>query len=129
MDNFLPVETVAYLNDVDKYSIKYLAKKPVYGNDKRFKIIDGKVFVLENYKYPLKDELIELYQKALIIAHNEHNLCSELSKISDINKHSLLKYFQRFTFKQIKQAEMIIELLKKYIKQNSLIPLGELNYE
>jgi len=65
----------------------------------------------------------------LILARNENNLCKELSKIGNIKKSTLDKYFYRFTFKQIKKAKEVMSLLEMYIKQNSLIPLEELKYD
>jgi DNA uptake protein ComE-like DNA-binding protein len=128
--NYLPVEDVAILNDIDINSLKSLySKTNVYGNDERFKKIDGKLYVLENYKYPFADELNDLRQKALILAKNENNLCKELAKLGSYKKSTLQKYFYRFTFKQIKTAKEVMELLKTYINQNSLIPLEDLNYD
>jgi hypothetical protein len=127
---YLPVEDVAVINEIDVNSVKSLySKKTVFGNEERFKMIDGKLFVLENYKYPFADELNDLRQKALILAHNENNLCKQLSKLSGIKKTTLDKYFYRFTFKQIKRAKEIIALLTLYINQNSLIPIEDLTYD
>ncbi len=127
---YLPVEDVATLNEIDVNSLKSLySKNNVFGNKERFKMIDGKLFVLENYKYPFADELNDLRNKALILAYNENNLCKELAKLSNIKKTTLDKYFYRFTFKQIKQAKEIIALLTLYINRNSLIPMEDLTYD
>jgi hypothetical protein len=127
---YLPVEDVAVINEIDVNSLKSLySKNTVFGNEERFKMIDGKLYVLENYKYPFADELNDLRQKALILAYNENNLCKQLSKLSGIKKTTLDKYFYRFTFKQIKQAKEIIALLTLYINQNSLIPIEDLTYD
>ena len=86
--NYLPVEDVATINEIDVNSLKSLySKNTVFGNEERFKMIDGKLYVLENYKYPFADELNELRQKALILAYNENNLCKQLSKLSGIKKN------------------------------------------
>jgi hypothetical protein len=127
---YLPVEDVAVINEIDVNSLKSLySKNTVFGNEERFKMIDGKLYVLENYKYPFADEINDLRQKALILAYNENNLCKQLSKLSGIKKTTLDKYFYRFTFKQIKQAKKIIALLTLYINQNSLIPIEDLTYD
>jgi len=127
MGEFLPVETVAELNEVEPINILNIYYKNK--SDERFKIIDNKLCVVSNYSYPFADELNEWREKALIIASNENNLCRELSCMCDINPKTLQKYFYRFTFKQIKTAKKIIKLLKQYTKQNSLFPVEELIYE
>ncbi len=124
---FLPVQIVADINEVDANNIKLIYHKNK--DDERFKIVDGKLHVMENYRYPFAEQLDELRQKALIVSHNENNLCVELSKMTGIKKTTLNKYFYRFTFKQIKQAKLLINALKTYIHQNSLFPVEELNYD
>lgn len=124
---FLPIKTVADLNEIEPIhimNIYYKNKK-----DERFKLQDGKLLVIDNYRYPFAQEVESLRNKALIIARTETHLCKELEKISDFSFYQLNKYFYRFTFKQIKLAKQIIQLLKKYIKQNSLFPEEELSYE
>jgi len=98
-------------------------------NDERFKTIDNKLHVIENYRYPFADELNDLREKALVISHSENNLCRELSILGNINKETIRKYFYRFTFKQIKPVKELISLLTTYINQNSLFPTEELCYE
>jgi hypothetical protein len=124
---FLPIETVALIHEVEPIDIKNIYYKNK--SDERFKVVDGNLFVVENYKYPLADELDNLRQKAMIIANNEARLCKELSKISDIEYVTLRQYFYRFTFKHIETAKKVIEALTLYINQNSLFPIEELNYE
>ncbi|MCK5111074.1 MAG: hypothetical protein KAQ94_06090 [Arcobacteraceae bacterium] len=124
---YLPIQAVATINEVEPIKIMSIYYKNK--DDERFKIIDGKVFVVENYKYPFADELNELREKALVISHNENKLCHELSLLGNTNKDTLRKYFYRFTFKQVKQAKELIALLTLYINQNSLFPTEELNYE
>jgi hypothetical protein len=127
---YLPVEDVAVINDIDVNTLKsYYSKKGIYGNDERFKKIDGKLYVIENYKYPFADIVDNLRQKALILAHTENNLNKQLSTLSGIKKTTLDKYFYRFTFKQIRQAKQMIALLTQYINQNSLIPIEDLTYD
>jgi len=127
---YLPIEDVAAINEIDVNSLRSLyTKNNVFGNEERFKMIDGKLHVLENYKYPYAQTVNELRQKALILAHTENNLSKEIAKISGIKKTTLDKYFYRFTFKQIKQAKEIIKYLTLYITQNSILPLEELNYD
>ncbi len=124
---YLPVEDVAILNEVDLKLIMWIYyKNPA---NERFKIINNKIYALENYQYPYADEVDELRRKALIIAKTEAHLCTELAKLGEIKKTRLLQYFYRFTFKQIKQAKEVISLLEKYINQNSLIPIEELVYD
>jgi len=127
MKSYLPIEKVALLNEVEPINILNIYYKNK--SDERFKIIDNKVCVLENYRYPYADEVNELRQKALIIARSENALCKEISKMCDIKQDTLYKYFFRFTFKQIKVAKQIIVLLNEYINQNSLFPADELCYE
>lgn len=124
---FLPVNTVATLNDVEPIAIMYIYYKNK--NDERFKIIDGKLFVVENYKYPLADELDTIRQKALIVAGCEYKLCKELAAMGNINHNTIRKYLYRFTFKHIELAKKIITLLITYIERNSLFPMEELCYK
>ena len=125
---FLPISKVAELNNINKNHLKSLSYKEYEGNDFRFKKIGGVLYVLENYKYPYAQELDTLRQKALIIAHTEYSLCVELSKISDLKVATLQKYFYRFTFKRAGQAKKVIQLLKTYIKKNSLFSEELLEY-
>lgn len=127
MEDFLPVETVAELNEVEPINILNIYYKNK--NDERFKIIDNKLCVISNYAYPFANELNEWREKALIIASNENTLCRDLAQMSGINAKTLQKYFYRFTFKQVKTAKKIIALLKVYTKQNSLFPVEELSYD
>lgn len=124
---FLPIQTVARMNEVEPIFILNIYYKNKY--DERFKEIDGKLFVAENYKYPLADELEELRQKALIVAHNENALCLELAKIGNLKYQTIRRYLYRFTFKHIEVAKRIINLLIQYIERNSLFPVDELRYE
>jgi hypothetical protein len=124
---YLPIDTVSILNEVEPIEIMNLYYKNK--EDERFKVIDGNVFVIENYKYPLADELNKLREKALIIASNENRLCKELSEMSGIDYDTLRKYFYRFTFKQMSKAKQVLNLLKLYVKNNSLFTEEELTYD
>ena len=124
---FIPVEDAATINDVDLTSLKSLYSKNK--KDERFKLIAGKLYVIENYKYPYADQLDDLRQKALIIAHNENNLSREIAKILKIKESTVSKYLYRFTFKQVKLAKQYIKALEEYISQNSLLPMEELSYD
>jgi len=127
---YLPIEDVARINEIDINSLRSLfTRNNTFGNTERFKMIDNKLYVAVNYKYPYADRVDDLRQKALIIAKTENNLCKEISKMSGIKKTTLDKYFYRFTFKQIRQAKEIIKYLSLYIRRNSLIPEEELNYD
>ncbi len=127
-DCFISLEACANLNEVEKKDIKFLINNNTYGNEKRFKEIDGKIYVHQNYRAIYKEELEKLFYKALIIARTQTNLAREISKISDLKQHTLERYFIRFTFKQIAKAEKIIHYIKNYVTQNSLFGLEELTY-
>lgn len=127
MLNYLPLKAVAQINEIDPKLIYQIYSKNK--KDERFKMIDGKLYVIENYKYPLADELDTLRHKALIIAHKESTLCMELSRMGNIKYQTIRKYLYRFTFKQMELAKKIISLLTIYIETNSLFPVEELRYE
>lgn len=126
---YLPIEVIAEYEDTSIENIKSLSRNNTFGNDIRFKKIDNKLYVLENHKAPLANELNELREKALIIAKTENNLCYELSLISNLKQNTIQQYFYRFTFKRIERAMMMINLLKNYINQNSLFPVEDLQYD
>lgn len=117
---FLPYELVASYHDIKKESLKTYIYKKYEGKNLRFKIIDGKLLVNIDYKYPLASKLDELRQTALIIAKNEHNLAKELAKITGKKQNTILRYFIRYTFKRVANASEMITALEKYIANNSL---------
>ena len=129
--HFISAEALSIQEGINLNTLKSLAYKPTEFNYLRFKERNGKLFVRTDFQAPLKEELDELRLKALIIAHNENNLCQELEKLSHgkLKKASLQKYFYRYNFKQMGKAISIIQLLKKYINQNSFFDESELNYE
>lgn len=129
--NFVSADALAVQEGISLNSLKLLTYKPTNYNYLRFKNIDGKLFIRTDFNAPFRDELDTLRQKALIIAHTENNLCKQLSLLSlgTIKKEALQKYFYRYRFKQIEKALNIIELLKKYINQNSIFEESELTYE
>ncbi len=129
--DFISIESVAAIEGKNVEDLKRLIYRKTDYNYLRFKIVNGKLFMRADYEAPLKEDLDRLRQKALIIAKTENNLCSELSKLSKnkIKKETLQKYFYRYRFKQIAKAIRIIDLLKKYISQNSLINESDLKYD
>lgn len=129
LDNFLPIEDVASIHEMDKNEIASLRHNSTYGNDKRFKIVDGKLLVHINFKAMLQEDLQNLYYKALIISKNPSNLSKQLSITTGIKKTTLEKYFVRFNFKQIKKASFIMEHMKNYINNNSLFAIDDLVYD
>lgn len=117
---FLPIEYVAQYHEVKKTSLKSLIYKNYQGKDLKFKFSQGKLLVNIDYKYPLASKLDELRQTALITAKNEHNLAKELSLITGKKEDTILRYFIRYTFKRVEQAETMIKALEIYISRNSL---------
>lgn len=118
---FLPLELVAQYHDVKPSSVKSLYYKNYQGKELKFKVDeDGKIFVNVDYKYPLASKLDELRLTALITAKNEHNLARELAAITGKKEDTILRYFIRYTFKRVEQAQEIIDALEIYIANNSL---------
>jgi len=127
MDDFIPAEQIAELYEVNLNSLKTLPYKDIYGNDKRFKTINGKLYVHKNYQALLKDEVETKYFQALCIAKNDNRLSTELSQILGKKKDTIQRYLIRFTFKQIQIANEILEALTLFIQKNPLLfPLDEL---
>lgn len=131
INDYIPIEQYAKLEEVDENKIKKCIHQATKFNYLRYRMKNKKLYVCNNFHAPLKDQLLELKNKALIIAKNEQNLCKELHLLSDskIQMSSIQKYFYRSRFKQIEKAIQIITLLKKYIKKNSLFPESDLNYD
>ena len=128
LKDFLPVADVAEIHEMDKNDIASLRYNSTYGNEKRFKIEDGRLLVHVNFKAMFQEDLQNLFYKALIISKTQSNLAKEIALKSGIKKTTLEKYFIRFNFKQIQKASLIMEYIKKYINNNSLFPIDELNY-
>lgn len=131
INEYIPLEQYAKLEEVDEQKIKNCMYQSSNFNYLRFKKKNNRIYVCNDFHAPLKNELHELKNKALIIAKNECNLCKELVKLSGnkIKKTAIEKYFYRARFKSIAKAMQIINLLKKYIKENSLFPESDLNYD
>ena len=131
INNYIPLEQYALLEEIDEKKIKNCMYQSSRFNYLRFKKKNNKIYVCSNFTAPLKDELFELNNKALIIAKTENNLCKQLYILSNkkIKETAIQKYFYRSRFKRIEKAMEIISLLKKYISQNSLFNESELSYE
>ena len=117
---FVTLEALAYQDDVKLSSLRTYSHKDIPANIYRFKTVNGKLLISTDYKAPLKSEVERLYHEALTISKTEVQLIRDLVKISDIKKDTLYHYFHRFTFAHVELAQNIINLLKKYIKNNSL---------
>lgn len=128
MNDYIPIEQMAELDEVKLSSLKTLRYKNTKGNDIRFKDIDGKIYIHQDYKAMYRREVEDLYYKAIIVAGNENKLATDLSKMLNKKKDTLQRYFIRFTFKQVEVASEIAAALKTYITQNSLFQMG-LSYE
>lgn len=126
--DYIPAHIVAEEEELKLSSLKSLRFKNTYGNDKRFVIHKGQLYVHKNYRSMLSEDVEELYYKALIIAKTEANLARELSKLCNKKPKTIQKYFGRFTFKQIQKAEIIIKALDQYLTNNSLIDNEDLEY-
>lgn len=131
INDYIPLEQSALLEEIDEKKIKNCMYQTSRFNYLRFKKKNNKIYVCSNFTAPLKNELFELKNKALIIAKTENNLCKQLYILSNkkIKETAIQKYFYRSRFKRIEKAMEIISLLKKYISQNSLFNESELNYE
>lgn len=79
---FVPVEVLAYQNDIKVSSIKSLTYKESVGNFLKFKMQDNKLYVNDEYTHLLQSELQKLYYKALESSSTTLTLAHELSKLS-----------------------------------------------
>ena len=131
INDYIPIEQYAQLEEIDEIKIKRCIHQTSKFNYLRYRMKGKKLYVCNNFHAPLKDQLLELKNKALILAKNEQNLCKELHLLSGekIKISTIQKYFYRSRFKQIEKAIQIITLLKKYINENSLFPESDLNYD
>lgn len=131
INDYIPIAQYAKLEEIDENKIKKCIHQPTKFNYLRYRMKEKKLYVCNNFHAPLKDQLLELKNKALILAKNEQNLCKELHLLSGekIKISTIQKYFYRSRFKQIEKAIQIITLLKKYINENSLFPESDLNYD
>lgn len=132
INDYIPLGQYAELEELDEVKIKKcIYHKSTKFNYLRYKMKNKKLYVCNNFNAPLKDQLLELKNKALIISKNEQNLCKQLHLLSNkkIKESTIQKYFYRSRFKQIEKAIKVINLLKKYINENSLFPESDLNYD
>ncbi len=97
--NYIPLSVAASINEVSEETLRSLKKNGCFGNEERFKTIDGKLYILENYRYPYAQEVGDLISRALIVSKTEDNLCKQLSKISKIRRRkAILLFFKKLTF-------------------------------
>ena len=127
---FVPVDILAYQNDIKVSSLKSLTYKETPGNHLRFRMKNGKLFIADNYTHIMQDEMQELYYKALESTPTTLTLAKELARLSKRdpnfrtqNKDSLYRYLHRFNFAHVSKAQEVRALLKKFIKQNNLFEM------
>ena len=113
---YLPVETVAILNEVSVNNIKNLLYNTAKGNDIRFKKSkNGKLLVVPDYKRPLHQIVSDVYNNALSFAPNQRGLAFQLSVISGIKRDTIERSLMRFNFVHVDTAITYIVMLNKYI--------------
>ncbi len=124
---FIPLDIMAYQSDVKESSLRSLTYKECSGNHLRFKYIDGKLHINDEYLHPMQTEMQTLYYKALESTPTTITLAKELEKISkkDItvpteDKATLYRYLYRYNFAHVARALEVKYLLNKFIKQNNL---------
>ena len=86
----------------------------------RFMIYEHALFVKQNYLCPHFDEGADCYYRALECAENESELANYVAKHTGKNKAAIYFYFRRFRFKNPDFAHEVVEILKKFIKENNL---------
>jgi hypothetical protein len=128
MNNYIPAKQYCELHECNLATLKTLRYKNISGNEIRFQVIGGELYVHENFKALYKEEVEDLFYKALIIAKNENALAKEIATILKKKKGTVLKYLTRFTFKHNDKAHEIVEALEQYIQKNSLFPQEMLEY-
>lgn len=99
-------------------NLSYLDRK--HDRHDRFLILEHALFVKQNYLCPHFDEVADWYYKALECASNESELAGYVAKRTGKNKAAIYFYFRRFRFKNPDFAREVVEILKKFIKENSL---------
>ena len=97
-------------------NLSYLDRK----NDRhdRFLILEHALFVKQNYLCPHFDEVADWYYKALECAASESELAAYVAKHT--GKAAIYFYFRRFRFKNPDFAREVVEILKKFIRENNL---------
>ena len=121
MKNYLSLDDASIKYEIPKKNIYTLQYNKARANSIRFKKINGKIFVHENFQALLADEIRDLYYEAVFIAGSMSNLSKEISKLSGIKPPTLERYFIRFTFTQYEKAKKILNCLKKYIASNPIL--------
>ena len=99
-------------------NLSYLDRK--HDRHDRFKIYEHALFVKQNYLCPHFDEVADTYYKALECASSESEIADYVSKHTGKSKAAIYFYFRRFRFKNPEFAQEVIEVLKKFIKENNL---------
>lgn len=128
---FVPIDVLAYQNDVKINSLKSYTYKESTGNFLKFKMINGKLHINDEYTHLLQTEMQELYYKALESTPTTLTLAKELAKLSKKdpsiptqNEGSLYRYLHRFNFAQVEKAATIKTLMQRFIKQNNLFEMS-----
>ena len=118
MENYLSLEDASIKFEIPIKNIYTLQYNTAKSNSIRFKRINGKVFVHENFQALVAQELQDLYYEAVDLAGSMSSLAKVISKETGIKVGTLERYFIRFTFTQYEKASIVLNSMKRYISQN-----------
>lgn len=124
MENYLTLCEAADYFEVSIQSLKDQIRAQNMKASGRFICEDGEWFVSLEYARPLASEAEKLYYDALVTAKNDMVLSSALAQYCEgkveTNFSRIYQSIHRFTFKHFEPTAELIQLLKKYVNENSL---------
>lgn len=122
--SLIPVSAAAELNEISLESLKRIIYRKTYGNELRFKFVEGVLYVNENYKYPYAQEMEETLQKAIIVSKNENRLCLNISLLSyELSQKEIRDKLQDLSFHKTNPNPLKANDLRlhyEYIKKDTL---------
>lgn len=120
MREYIRVDHASILETCKKnlQNLSYLDRK--HDRHDRFKIYEHALFVKQNYLCPHFDEVADTYYKALECASSESEIADYVARHTGKSKAAIYFYFRRFRFKNPEFAQEVIEILKKFIRENNL---------
>ena len=118
--DYIRADHASVLNTCKKnlQNLSYLDRKS--DRHDRFVIYEHVLFVKQNYLCPHFNEVADWYYKALECAASESELANYVAKHTGKSKLTIYFYFRRFRFKNPDFAHEVVEILKKFIKENNL---------
>ena len=123
---FITLERASFLYDLPKrHFLNLFHEDKKHGRDDRFIIENGVIKIHEDYLYPHRREIEELYIQALETTHGiEKDIAKVIAKKTGKGIHTVYMNLRNFKFKNYLDAKEVIAILKEFIRNNNLFYRG-----